>query len=82
MPLDITDALVAIIAEEAGFEQLEDMLGADPHHICLSVRLWETVGGLCRSYGLPVPDARLPSGRTNSLSMPMPGLARGVTRLP
>jgi len=51
-------ALIAIIAGEAGADDLSDRLEADPLRLCSSLSVWETVVGLCRSYVFSVPSAR------------------------
>ena len=51
-------ALIAIIAGEAGADELADRLEADPVRLCSSLSVWETVVGLCRSYVFSIPSAR------------------------
>jgi len=56
-------ALIAIIAGEAGADDLADRLEADPLRMCSSLSVWETVVGLCRSYVFSIPSAREYVGR-------------------
>jgi ribonuclease VapC len=56
-------ALIAIIAGEAGADDLADRLEADPLRLCSSLSVWETVVGLCRSYVFSIPSAREHVGR-------------------
>ena len=56
-------ALIAIIAGEAGADDLADRLEADPLRLCSSLSVWETVVGLCRSYMFSIPPAREHVGR-------------------
>ena len=51
-------ALIAVIAGEAGADDLADRLEADPHRSCSSLSVWETVVGLSRSYMFSIPSAR------------------------
>ena len=50
-------ALIALIRGEAGSDKLADGLAEDQARLCSAVSTWETVAGLCRSYGLAVPAA-------------------------
>jgi ribonuclease VapC len=51
-------ALIAIIAGEEDADALADLLDADQTRLCSALSVWETMAGLCRSYGLPIPAAR------------------------
>jgi len=56
-------ALIAIIADETGADDLANRLEADPRRLCSSLSVWETVVGLCRSYMFSIPSAREHVGR-------------------
>ena len=51
-------AFIAMIAGEHDADVLADALDADPDRLCSAVSVWETVAGLCRSYGYSTPQAR------------------------
>lgn len=44
-------AFIAMIVGEDGADELADALDADGERLCSAVSVWETVAGLCRSYG-------------------------------
>ena len=52
-------ALIAIIAAEPDAEILADILQGEPSRLCSALSVWETIAGLCRSYRLAVPEARV-----------------------
>ena len=51
-------ALIAIIAQEPDALPLAECLQDDPDRLSSSVAVWETMAGLCRSYGMTVEAAR------------------------
>jgi ribonuclease VapC len=52
-------AMICMIAREADALRLADELRTDPERLCSAMSNWESMAGLCRSYGLPVPDAQI-----------------------
>jgi ribonuclease VapC len=51
-------AMICLIAREADALRLVDALRTDPERLCSGISNLESMAGLCRSYGLPLPDAR------------------------
>ena len=51
-------ALIAMIAGEGDAADLADRLEAEEARLCSAVSVWETVAGLCRSYGVSVEATR------------------------
>ncbi len=51
-------ALIAILTQEPDAAALADRLERDTVRACSALSVWETIAGLCRSYGLTVSAAR------------------------
>ncbi len=51
-------ALIAVIAEEPDAGPLVQALNRDLVRLCSAVSAWESVSGICRSYGFPLVLAR------------------------
>lgn len=51
-------ALIAIITGEGEADRLANVLADDRERLCSALAVWETIAGLCRSYGFSVATAR------------------------
>jgi ribonuclease VapC len=51
-------ALIAIVAQEPDALLLAECLEDDPDRLSSAVAVWESMAGLCRSYGMTVEAAR------------------------
>ena len=51
-------AMISLMTGEDDADDLADRLGAEQSRLCSAVSVWETIGGLCRTYMFSVPSAR------------------------
>jgi ribonuclease VapC len=50
-------ALVTVISGEAGADRLADTIEKNAHLLVSRLSVWETIAGLCRTYGFTLPMA-------------------------